>query len=160
MTISAQLQQIREALAAWAARRKGAVEIGARISDLFGMFAEGAPDGLRVRILFSGETASEPQEAGRADRSFLIVMTTPRGLLAPGDDTRSTAGHTPPYDLVEELRQILRGLTFDVETTAGTPDFVSIGIFTLPDGRPVDAYQIEIKINVQLPAPEGGDHQE
>jgi len=157
VTITAQLQTLRDKVAPWAKARKGAVEIGARVSELYALFAVGAPDGLAIRILFDGEVARDPQAGGFVDRQFLVVMKIPKGLIAPGDDTRNTAGHSAPYDLLEELRDLLRDVDFDGDTTEGTPDFVSSGIFQTPEAGAVDAYQLTIKIGVQLPAPGTGE---
>ena len=153
MSITDQLTQLRDALQAWAAKNKGAAEVASDPAHLFALLAQ-KPAGIRVALLFTGETAREPQEGGFVDRTFLIVLTQGRGFQLPEQALTTTAGRRPMFEFVEEARQLLRGVQFESETTEVTPDFRSIGLFTLPDGTPVDAYQIEIAIGVQLPAPE------
>jgi hypothetical protein len=106
-------------------------------------------------VLFQGEAKrGELEEAGFMDRTFMVIVSTGRGFVMPSDGLRETGGHKPISDLLEEARQVLRGIQFSSDTTEVTPDYKGMGIFTLPDGRPVDAWQMEFSIGVQCAAPE------
>jgi hypothetical protein len=150
VTIAEQLKVIAEALKPLVGEVKAAqwIEIETSVEGLFGRFAEGAPEGVRAVVMFTGEDLREPNEGGLADRSFLVVTSVGKGFLAPGDATRGAL-----YQVVEDARQLLRGIQFEADTTEVTPVYKGNGIFTMPDGRPVNAFQHTITIGVQLPAP-------
>lgn len=160
MTTKAQLIALKAALVIWGGPLGAQIDVGACISELFGMFAEGAPQGLRVKILFAGETKrGEFEEAGMVDRNFTIVMKTPKSMAREADDTKESNATRPPYDLVESLRDALRAVQFGdpdnadgTNTTEVTPDYKGTGIFQTPTQGAVDGYQLDISIGTQLPA--------
>jgi hypothetical protein len=54
------------------------------------------------------------------------------------------------FDLVEEAREVVRGVRFDEESTEVLPNFLGCRRVEL-EGLLVDAYQIEVQIGTQLP---------
>jgi len=154
--ITEQLDLIQSALGDWAAPYGGGCEIAGDIVHAFALLQH-QPGSVRAVAWFTGEEKHGSfEEAGSVDRSFIVFISRGRGFaLEPGDSLmRETAGGgLPLYDLVEAARQILRGLNFDEVTTAGTIDFRSIKPFAIATERPVDAYQIEFTIQVDLPDP-------
>lgn len=156
MTIAEQLQFVRDQLQPWAVEVKGRVEIAADAIHLLGLLAT-APGAPRVVILFDAEDRrGEYEELGRVDRKFMVVVSRGRGFaLDPGQSlTTGVAGGRPLYDLVEQAREMIRGLVFDRETTEGIPNYTGTVRFTLEENA-VDAYQINFSIGVQLPLHNG-----
>lgn len=163
MTIAAQLLAVRAALTAWARSLGGTVEIAGDPFHLLGLL-QNKPGGLRVAILFQGETKrGEYEEAGLVDRNFSLVLSRGRGLaIEPADSlvaTTPNAGGTPLFDLVEQARDLIRGLQFENTlviplaslTTEVTPNYLGSETFAV-EGRPIDAYQLNFQIGTQLPA--------
>lgn len=153
MTILAQLQLILGACEAWAQPRSYKSEIVGRFSTLQAQFIEGAPQGMRVAIMFAGEQKAGTYEEASAlpvNREYLIVASAGRGFVEPGDQ-RETAGHKPIWTGLEELRDKLRGIRFDPATTDQRADVGDIGIFTLPTGQVTDALRMTVRIGTRLP---------
>ena len=152
MTIREQLTFLAEQLAPWAIEFKGRVEIAADPLHVLGLIST-APGSPRLVLMFEGEEKrGEYEETGKVDRKFIVVVSRGRGLqLQPGENLiTGSAGGQPLYDLIEQAREMVRGLVFDRETTDGIPDYTATSRLKLEDST-VDAYQIEFSIGVQLP---------
>ena len=161
MTIAAQLNAVVAALKAWCETRGSTAEVA---GDPFHLLAllQTKPGSVRAVVLFAGETKrGEIEESGIVDRSFSVVLSRGQGLtLSPGDSLVKGAGGGPPlFQLVEEARQIVRGLQFedtlvipiDSLTTEVTPNYLGCEPFAVDDKR-LDAYQLNFQIGTQLPA--------
>jgi hypothetical protein len=104
--------------------------------------------------MFQGEQKrGEHEEAGVVDRTFWVVISRGRGMkVDPGMSlVEDVAGGPPMFELVEAAREVLRGLTFDSETTEESIDYKSCEPFVI-DGFLQDAYKLEFSIGCQLPA--------
>lgn len=156
MTSKDFITRIRDQIRLWLTEPGGEVEIAGDAVDLFGMLSA-QPGGLRVVVWVAREQKrGEYEESGLVDRTVHIFVSRGRGFtLQPSDGlVRATAGARKPlYDLVEEVRDLVRGIDLDAETTEVTLDYKGFQPFDLPTERPVDAYQIEFSCGVQLPAP-------
>ncbi len=152
MTISEQLEQLRDALVDWSVEIKGRVEIAADAIHLLGLLAT-SPGSPRIVIMFEGETKfGTYEELGKVDRKFMIIVSRGRGFqLDPAAQLiAGSGGGRPLYQLVEECREVLRGLVFDRETTNGMPDYLGTSRFAMEEAA-IDAYQINLSILTQLP---------
>lgn len=153
MSITEQITYVRDELQDWAAAYGGGCEIAGDIVHAFALLQH-KPGSVRCVVWLSGEEKrGEYEEAGFVDRTFTVFVSRGRGFtLEPGDSlTARTAGNAEPlYDLVEEARQVIRGLEFAADETEVTPNFKSIRPFAFPTERPVDAYQIEFSIGSEL----------
>lgn len=152
MTIAEQLTLIREHLQPWAEEVKGNVAIADDQAHLFSLLAT-APGAPRIVIAFDTEAKrGEYEELGKVDRKFMVAVSRGRGFkLDPAENLiAGTASGRPLYDLIEEAREMVRGLVFDRETTDGIPDYLGISRITL-EGANVDARSIDFTIGVQLP---------
>ncbi len=153
MSIVDQITYIRDELHDWASALGGGCEVAGDIVHAFALLQH-KPGTVRCVVWLSGEEKrGDYEEAGFVDRQFTVFISRGRGFtLEPGDSlTARTAGNAEPlYDLVEEARQVIRGLQFAVDETEVTPNFKSIRPFAFPTERPVDAYQIEFSLGSEL----------
>lgn len=152
MTIAEQLKFIAEQLKPWAVEVKGRIEIAADAMHLLGILAT-APGSPRLVVMFDGEEKrGEYEELGRVERKFMVVVSRGRGFaLNPGTSlTDGVAGGRPLYDLVEQAREMVRGMVFNRESTEGIPNYTGTVRFALEENA-VDAYQINFSIGTQLP---------
>lgn len=155
MKIKDQLTQIRDTLDGWARGHGGRVFIASDPYHLVTLLREN-PKAMRCGLMFHGESKrGDYEERGAVDRTFWVVCTRGQGLkLEPGASlVEGSAGGVPLFDLVEEARQIIRGIQFDPGTTETTPNYLGTEPFNT-EGYLVDAYRIEFSIGVQLPAPD------
>ncbi len=153
MKISQQAELIRAALDSWAASEKGKAAIVFDEMELWeNMFTSvSAP---RVLLCYQGERVrgdfSVAAIMGRVDRQWVVAVTRGRGLNAErGDSLTTTKGNARPfYDLVEEARDIIRGLTgVSVESPV---DFMGMEAAQRPDAL-TDAYLIRFSVADDLP---------
>lgn len=154
MNISAQMILIRDTLAETLRPDSATVFIAGDPYQLVTLLRE-TTKGVRVGVLFSSEDKrGDYEERGAVDREFWVVASRGQGLkLEPGASlVEGQGGGRPLFDVMEDIRQAIRGLSFDAETTEVTPDFRGIKTFNT-EGYLVDAYQITFTIGVQLPAP-------
>lgn len=160
-TIKGQLRIIQAGLADWVTANKAAFEIAHDPYHLFALIRTGG-NRARVIAMFRGEKKrGEHEEAGLMDRTFVLVVTKGKSLVLAGDATFAQEGDKPLYDLLDEARDIVRGLKFSTDQevaeqtndTEQYPDCQGIEPFAVPDGWLVDAYQIEFSIGTQLDAP-------
>jgi hypothetical protein len=153
MTIAEHLEFIATALTDWAQETKGRVEIAEDPVHLLGLLAT-SPGSFRAVVMFdSEEKRGEFEESGGVDRKFIVVVSKGRGFtLQPGDAlVRGSAGSKPLFNLVEEGREVVRGLRFtDEGALEAIPDYKATRRVQLEEST-VDAYQIEFTTGVQLP---------
>jgi len=154
MTTKDFILRIRDDLRSWASAQGGTVEIAGDAVDVFGML-QTKPGGLRAVVWIAREAKrGEFEEAGLVDRTVHVFVSRGRGFALQPSDTliRPTGGAAKPlYDLVEEVRDVVRGIDMNTETTEVTLDYRGFRPFEMPTDRPVDAYQLEFMCGVQLP---------
>lgn len=153
-SIASQLKTLRSEFAAWIQDFHGRAEVAGDPVHLFAMLAN-KPGGVHACILFVSEIKrGEYEEAGGVDRTYWVIISRGQGFTLAGKDSLVTgnAGKAPLFDLVEQAREVIRQTQFDVTDTEVTPNFLAIRPFQLPTEKPVDAYQIEFSIFVQLGA--------
>lgn len=150
---------VRDTLQTWAVENGGGAEI---VSDPFHLLAMlmTKPAGFRAYVLFVGEAKrGEYEETGAVDRNFGVIISRNRGLTVnPGDAL--VKGETPLFELVEGARNAVRSIQFEDTlavplnqlTTEVTPNYLGCEPFPAPDGKMVDAYQLNFAIGSQLPA--------
>lgn len=152
MTIAEQMTLLREELAEWTRTKRGHVEIA---SDAVHFVAElrSAPGAPRVAILFDGEKpVGDHDELGMVDRVFLVGISRGRGLnFDPSDSlTKGSTGGEPLFDLVEQLREVMRAVLFEPETTEGRLTYGGIERLEVP-GLLLDAYTVRASLQTQIP---------
>lgn len=153
MRISAQLNQVATTLDVWCRTKGGVAVVASDPFEMLGML-QNKPGGLRAVVMFTGENKrGEYEEAGFVDRNFAIVVSRGRALtLEPGASlTVGSANGDPLFDLAESARDVIRGLSFDAETTEVTPNYTGTEALAV-DGKRLDAYQLNFQIGTQLPA--------
>lgn len=161
MTIAAQMEVIETAVAAWAGPLNGAVRTAGDLTDVQWLL-KATGDGPQVVILWDGETTrGEAEELSMVDRSFLIFISRGRGLALDSGAarTRGTAEQpTPLYDLIEGLREVLRGIEFEAAdsdaTTEIRPRYESFKPSDLlRDNGLLDGHEARITIGTRIPIP-------
>lgn len=153
MKISEILISIEAALKVWAKPHAGTVHLAGDPLHLFSLLGD-KPGGVRAAIMVrDGQKRGEYEEAGQEDVTFLVVVSRGRGFKAePADNlVRGSGGGAPLYDLVEQIRDVVRGIDLDDETTEVTFDFKGFGPYHNPFEILADAYQLEFSIGRQLP---------
>lgn len=153
MRIADILKSVRAALQTWADQYKGGAEIARDPVHAFSILQQ-KPGGVRAVILFQSEDKrGDYEEAGLCDETFFVVLTSGKSLqLNPGDDlVDGAAGGPAMYNLIEDARDIVRGLSLDDDTEV-TPNYKGCRPYVLPGNILTDAYQLEFSIGNQLPA--------
>lgn len=141
------------ALKSWADTHGGKVHIAGDPLHLFALLGD-KPGGVRVAVLVrDGLKRGEYEEAGHEDVTYLVVLSRGKGFtMERGDNlVRGSGGGAPLYDLVEEARDVVRGINLDPETTEATFDFKRFGPYQNPFEILADAYELEFSIGRQLP---------
>lgn len=159
LTIKQMLNQLQAIFASYCAVNGGGNAVVC--NDLTHMWAAllQGPTQLRILCVYLGETIRNtgtpgPAILGMVDRRFGIVVTRGRSLqINRGDSlTMDNAVGAPLFDIVEECRDICRGLLFDPAWTERTIDFSSVSTFnTEGNGVIVDAYQVDFSVGCLLP---------
>lgn len=161
MTIGQQLDAIRAAVEGWAAPHLGVVRVAGDLTDAQWLLAAKGP-GPQVMILWDGETTrGDVEEASMVDRSFLILISRGRGLAANPSAARVTGTAempTPLYDLIEGLREVLRGLEFEPQSSTATteirPRYESFRPSDLlRENGLLDGHEARLTIGTLLPLP-------
>jgi hypothetical protein len=153
MTITEQAGLILDALNAWVADNKGRAFIAA---DAVHCVEElrGKPGAPTAAVLWESEEPSgRNAEEGKVLRTFKIVVSRGRGLkLVAGESLAAgVAGGPPMYDLVEQAREIARGLRLEDEPgELQLPVYQGCGPFEV-SGHVLDAVEIRIALYAQIP---------
>ena len=155
ITISDEATLIQTELQSWVASYGGTAEVVSNLRDMWNQ-ASISSDTPRVLICYMGETSrgsfSQISVWHRVDRNWTIAVTKGRGYyLNRGEglfDPSST--ETPLYDIIETVRDIVRGMTNISEETP-SPDYRSIKPMQLGN-LVVDGYTIEITTANDIPS--------
>jgi uncharacterized protein YbjT (DUF2867 family) len=167
MTIAQQLKATAKALKAWASGNNGVVSIAGDLEGMLTVLRE-VPGAVRVVVMFHREEKrGDYEERGAVDRYFWVALARGKGLkIETGANlVEGTAGGAPLFDLVDEARQVIRGLSFDSDTTEVTPDYKGADPLTVNGLTLTDVQRLEFSIGTQLPAvdqsnPTGGNTDE
>jgi hypothetical protein len=155
ITISDEAALIQTELQSWVASYGGTAEVVSNLRDMWNQ-ASISSDTPRVLICYMGEVSrgsfSQISVWHRVDRNWTIAVTKGRGYyLNRGEglfDPSST--ETPLYDIIESVRDIVRGMTNISEETP-SPDYRSIKPMQLGN-LVVDGYTIEITTANDIPS--------
>ncbi len=150
------LTQITEELHDWASQYGGAAEFAGDAAHLFSILSS-KPGGVRAAVwLRSEKKRGDYEESGIVDVTIHVIVSRARGFRIERSETHitETASGQPLIDLVEEARDLLRGLDFSVDETEWTLDYKGFEPFTFrPEDKPLDAYDLEFSLGCQLPEP-------
>lgn len=112
----------------------------------------------KILIMYAGEDIRGPfgtaAVLGRVDRRFIVVVSRGRGINVSdrGALLYETVGNAPPlFDVVEQVRDQCRVLTFDADWCENPVDYKGVLLFATPPGLIIDAMQIEFSVGTQLP---------
>jgi len=155
ITISDEANLIQTQLQLWVASYGGSAEIVSNLRDMWNQASINS-DTPRILICYMGEVSrgsfSQISAWHRVDRNWTIAVTKGRGYyLNRGEglfDSSST--ETPLYDIIESVRDIVRGMTNISEETP-SPDYRSIKPMQLGN-LVVDGYTIEITTANDIPS--------
>ena len=150
------LIQITDALDDWASDYGGSAEFAGDAGHLFAILSA-KPGGVRAAVWMRSEKKrGEYEETGIVDRTIHVIISRARGFRIEKSETHilTTPSGPPLIDLVEEARDLLRGLDFELDETEWTLDYKGFEPFTFrPDDKPLDAYDLEFSLGCQLPVP-------
>ena len=155
MKLSDQVKAIRTALATWAKEQGGTVEVAGDAAHAFSLLYA-SPGALRVAIWPNEETAAGTRpEGGRATRKFLVVLSRGRSLALEKSDSLLSyvAGAQPLFDLVEDARDLVRGIEFTEGDESAALEYAGWQPLQIPSERILDAYQLTFTLEAQLPEP-------
>lgn len=155
MTIAEVAKATVEALGDWAQLNRGSAHVAGDVVEMIEILRSrpGAPK-CAIRFV-SEDVRGEHDELGRVDRLFRVVVARGRGFkIESGESlTDGVAGGKPMFDLAEEVREIVRGLVFDLETTEGRAEYKGMREFEV-QGIVMDAYEVSFAVGCQLPMAE------
>lgn len=165
MKIKEQAGLINDALQTWintltpAGQGNGYCRVVSDMSHLWYLLFNG-PKTLKCLTMYVGENIRDvfPGAAilGRVDRGFKTVVSRSRGFAADRSDPLKddTVYGVPLFDLVEQARDVIRGLQFNPVSTERPIDYVGVDQFSTGDTKLIiDAYGIDYTIGSQLDSP-------
>lgn len=154
MKFSVILTTVQSALATWAATYSGTAEVAGDASHAFSILAA-KPGGVRAVVWIAGEKKrGEHEEASMVDDSLQVIINRGSSLTVRPGDTHVSAlgGKFPLIDLVEEARDVIRGLSLPADETEVTLDYQGFA-FLADETGPLNAYQLTFSIGNLLGAP-------
>ena len=155
ITISDEAALILARLQEFAGRYGGVAAIVPNLRELWNQASINSQS-PRILICYNGETArgtfSQISPWHRVDREWLIAVTKGRGYYATRGSGLSDASatETPLYDVLETVRDIVRGMQNISEETP-SPDFKSIRPMQLGN-LVVDGFQITVTTANDIPS--------
>lgn len=159
MSIKAQATAINTALQGWMDEMGSGTGKAFVVSDMAHLWYQlfNGPKTLMALTMYSGEVLRPVFEGAavlaRVDRRFTTVFTRGRSFEIDRGSTltASTFAGDPLFDLVEQGRDVIRGLQLDPISTERPIDFESVDHFPTMDTKLIiDAYQTTYTIGVQL----------
>ena len=153
MKLSTQLKRLQADLQEWASAQGGSAAIAGDPVHLWQLL-QTKPGAVRAVVLWvSDDPRGEHRESGVAERSFTVVISRGRGFTLDRSTSLvdGAAGGAPLFDLVEEARDVLRGIAFAGDDTESILEVGRIGVFDTGQHL-ADAYSIDCQIGVQYPA--------
>jgi len=155
MRTSDQLKQIKDALELYLIEAGSGHAVVAQDPYQIVDILRQSPGQIKAVVMYHSEVKrGEFEEAGFVDRTFWVVISRSRGLkLEPGASlTDGVSGGPAMFDIVDDARDVLRGLEFAPETTEVHIDYKGAEPFSV-EGYLTDAYKLEFSIGTQLPEP-------
>jgi len=156
MTISSILRQTRDPVDAWAVPQKGKSYIALNLNHFFEILSI-KPGGFRVAIHWIAERPrGDVAETGHVDEHFYIAMSWGKSLQINTGEVmvKGDAGGQPVSDLAEALRDVLRAIPFDSQTTEGHANYLgAFPLLNINPGFAIDGIYLEISLGNQLPPP-------
>jgi hypothetical protein len=151
MTIREQAAVIVAALEQWAEAHKGTAHVAGDVVAAIELL-RARPGAPKAVVIFQSDVPREPEDAGRVDRQWKVVVARGRGFRTDTGEslTAGVAGGEPMFDLVEAAREIVRGVRLDELTTEGELVFKGTRPFEV-QGIVLDAYESTFEIGTQLP---------
>lgn len=154
MKFSVILTTVEAALQTWAATYKGDAEVAGDAAHAFAILAA-KPAGVRAIVWIGSETKrGEHEEASVVDCSLNVIITRGKSLKLRLGDTHvsTTGGNHPLIDLVEEARDVVRGISLPTDETEVTLDYKGFEYLADTEG-PIDGYQLNFSIGNLMGAP-------
>lgn len=154
MKFSALLNTVQAALQTWAATYGGTAEVAGDAVTAFQVLAN-KPQGVRCVVWLSAEEKrGEFEEASMVDERLQVIVSRGRTMkLRLGDSqVNSIAGETPLIDLVEEARDVVRGISLPADETEVTLDYQGFDFVRDSEG-PQDAYQLSFSVGNLMGVP-------
>lgn len=113
-----------------------------------------SPQGL-IAVAYWGGDEDNGQRVNICANSLRIVLSRNQGLGAdPAGNLVGTATKEPLFALVDSLRRHMLGLRFPEPSTSGRIEYLGASAFALPDGAPLDAYELRFEITATIDAGE------
>ena len=153
MKISEQLEAFLAVLGDWAKQYGGVAKVAGDKSQLIALLSQ-KPGAPRVAIVFISEVPRgeiNPEDMDRVDREFWIIVSRGQGFKQDAGDslTKGAGGGPPMFDLVEEARDVARGVQLDPATTERPVVYGGMESFD-PEASQSDAYAIKVKIGTDI----------
>jgi hypothetical protein len=157
MTIAEQMNAVLAVLEPWAAENKGHARAAGDVVSVLDML-RAKPGGVLCAVVWEAEDPRGEwgSELGKVDRKFKVVVSRGRGLrLDTGESlTEGSAGGRPMYDLVEEVRELVRGVRLPEDQVEDPddrkPEYLGTGTYEV-GGFVLDAYEVRIGFGTQIP---------
>ena len=152
VSISNQAGQIALVLQGYAQSAGGVADVVSNLRDLWFQASQSSQK-PRILICYNGESArgdfSVANYNHRVDRQWIVAVTRGRGWLANrGDSLYKTTTQDPLYDVVEEVRELLRCM---IGISEEFPiDFKRISPMN-SQNKALDAYAIEFSTANDIP---------
>ncbi len=155
MTIKEQVQAVVKELNSWARTNGGRAVMASGPVHVLELLRE-QPGGVTAAVLFDSEDPrGEMSETGKVDRGFKLILSRGKGFRIESGESLvdGVAGGRPLFDLVEEAREIVRGIEFTAE--GGDPEdqvvqYRGTSNFEV-QGFVLDAYEVRFGAGAQLP---------
>lgn len=160
MKFSAILNAVQAALQTWASAYGGGAEVAGDAAAAFQVLGN-KPAGVRAIVWLSSEAKrGEFEESSMVEEELQVILSRGRSMkLRLGDShVSSTAGHEPLIDLVEEARDVVRGLSMTADETEVTLDYKGFTYLQDSEG-PQDAYQLTFSIGNLMGTPSANPSQ-
>ncbi|HPA20949.1 MAG TPA: hypothetical protein PLU30_24585 [Verrucomicrobiae bacterium] len=114
-----------------------------------------SPLGL-IAVLYWGGDDDNGQEMGLCVQDIRLVLSRNKGLgVDPGANLTGSAAKEALYALVDDLRAWMRGGAFPANATSQALDYRGTSPFVMPEGAPLDAYEMRFAITAAIALQEG-----
>lgn len=154
ITISQQANFLQLALDAYANPLGGEAKVVSNLKDYWSQ-AKLSSQKPTILVCYQGDVARGPFEQAnawvRVDRQWSVAVIRGRGFTSNRGDTlnSSQGGQIPFYDVVEQVRELLRSL-LGISEELPTIDFKSIKPMSM-GSDPLDGYEIQFSTANDLP---------
>lgn len=141
-------------LAPWCEARAAKCQVAGDVWHVLDVLSA-SPQGLIAVLYWSGDE-DNGQEMGLCVQDIRLVLSRNKGLGAdPGSNLTGTATKEALFDLVDDLRAWMRGGAFPKDATSQVLDYKGTSPFVMPEGAPLDAYEMRFSITAAITLKEG-----